>query len=93
VANLKTILDDFASATGLQINFSKTTFVPLNIDHDLATNIAQTLGSSISSFPQTYLGLPLFAYKLPTSAFQPIIDYCDKYLAGWRASLLSRGAS
>jgi mannosylglycoprotein endo-beta-mannosidase len=40
---------------------------------------------------QTYLGLPLSAYKLPPSAFQPIIDSCDRYLAGWRASLLSKG--
>jgi hypothetical protein len=90
-SNLKKILDDFADATGLQINFTKTTFVPLNIDQELSNNIANILGTSVASFPQTYLGLPLSAYKLPPSAFQPIIDNVDKYLSGWRASLLSKG--
>jgi hypothetical protein len=81
-SNLKKILDDFADATGLQINFAKITFVPLNIDLDLSHRIGHILGTSVASFPQTYLGLPLSAYKLPQSAFQPIIDNCNKYLSG-----------
>ena len=90
-ANLKRILDDFAHATGLQINFNKTTFVPISITDDEAISIANTLGTTTSAFPQTYLGLPLSDRKLPPSAFQPIIDNIDKYLSGWRASLLSKG--
>jgi mannosylglycoprotein endo-beta-mannosidase len=89
--NLKEILDNFALATGLSINFDKTTLVPMNVPTNLAASIATTLGTHISSFPQTYLGLPLSATKLPPSAFQPIIDNCDRYLAGWRATLLSKG--
>jgi hypothetical protein len=89
--NLKKILHDFATATGLSINFDKTTLVPMNIDTALADSIATILGTSISSFPQKYLGLPLSATKLPASAFQPIIDSCDRYLAGWCATLLSKG--
>jgi mannosylglycoprotein endo-beta-mannosidase len=80
-ANLKRILLDFTDATGLQINFAKTTFVPLNIPQEMALHIAQLLNTSVSSFPQTYLGIPLSAHKLPKSDFQPIIDNCDKYLA------------
>lgn len=89
--NLKEILDNFALATGLSINFDKTTLVPMNTSTNLATAVAATLGTQISSFPQTYLGLPLSDTKLPASAFQPIIDTCDRYLAGWCANLLSKG--
>jgi hypothetical protein len=49
--HLKHTLDNFASATGLQINFDKTTFVPLNVPKDLATSIAAALGSPIQTFP------------------------------------------
>jgi hypothetical protein len=88
---LKLILDDFASATGLQINFSKTTYIPMNVLDSVATEIATILGTDTQSFPQTYLGLPLSPTKLPAAAFQPLIDRIDIYLAGWRASLLSKG--
>ena len=64
---LKKILDDFASATGLAINFHKSSYVPMNTDPALASAIASVLGCSISSFPQPYLGLPLSPTKLPLS--------------------------
>lgn len=89
--HLKSILDSFAAATGLQINFDKTTFIPLNVDPTNAALMAADLATNISSFPQTYLGLPLSPYKLPPSAFQPVIDRCDIYLAGWCVLLLSHG--
>lgn len=89
---LKTILDDFALATGLAINFHKTTFVPLHTDPTVANAIASHLGCPVSSFPQTYLGLPLSHTKLPASVFHPIIATFYKFLSGWAAGLLSRGA-
>lgn len=88
---LKSILDDFALATGLSINFHKTTFVPIHTDPPLAQNIAHTFCCDISSFPQVYLGLPLSHTRLPSSAFEPLVQRFLKYLAGWAARLLSRG--
>uniref|UniRef100_A0A8R7V8R9 Reverse transcriptase domain-containing protein n=1 Tax=Triticum urartu TaxID=4572 RepID=A0A8R7V8R9_TRIUA len=73
---LKKILDDFASAAGLCINFSKTTLVPMNVDPAVSDLIVQSLGCVTASFPQTYLGLPLSLHKLPPSAFQLIISSC-----------------
>lgn len=55
---VKEIRDNFAIATGLTLNFHKTTFVPLNYDSTLALSIASTFGCSVFSFPQTYLGFP-----------------------------------
>ena len=91
-ANLKRILGDFSSATGLAINFSKTTFVPLNTGSEIASPMAARLATSVASFPQKSLGLPApLSPQTAPSAFQPVIDRCDVYLAGWCALLLSCG--
>jgi hypothetical protein len=44
-AHLKQTLESFASATGLQINFDKTTFVPMHVSEELATYISSQLGT------------------------------------------------
>jgi len=86
---LKRILDAFSQATGLVTNFHKSTFVPMHISDDTAAEMASVLGCSISTFPQTYLGLPLSCDKLRLSAFDPYICKADRYLAGWQAALLN----
>jgi len=88
---LKNILDDCSLATCLFINFHKSTFDPMNVDDSVVAAMATTLGCPTASFPQTYLGLPLSPHKLRVSDFQPLIDSFDKYLAGWKARLLSSG--
>ena len=88
---LKQILDNFSTATGLCINFQKSTFVPMNVNDATAAQMATVLGCTLSSFPQTYLGLPLSPHKLRPSDFQPLISSFDRYLAGWKARLLSTG--
>ena len=58
---LKDILVSFSSFSGLHINFDKSTFIPMHVSDEDAQIMASTLGCSISSFPQPYLGLPLSA--------------------------------
>ena len=89
--HLRRILDSFANATGLTINFNKTTFIPIHVDDSTASTMAQTLGVSISSFPQTYLGLPLSTHKINSSDLTPLFSNAEKYLAGWQANLLNKG--
>jgi hypothetical protein len=88
---LKRVLDDFALATGLAINFHKSCFIPMHTQAAVAADMASILGCPISSFPQTYLGLPLSPTKLPASAFAPLVLSFDRRLSGWRAHLLSAG--
>jgi hypothetical protein len=71
-ACLKQVLDDFALATGLIINFHKSCFIPMDVGSGDAASMATFLGCPISSFPQPYLGLPLSPTKLPASAFAPL---------------------
>jgi hypothetical protein len=53
--------------------------------------MAAAFGCSISSFPQTYLGLPLSTHKLCLSDFAPLISKCDMRLSGWRGRSLPIG--
>jgi hypothetical protein len=88
---IKTVLDQFALATGLVINFDKSTMVPMHVDPAIAAEMQTTLGCRVEGFPQTYLGLPLTSDKLRMIHFQPLIAKVDKYLSGWCSLLLSAG--
>jgi len=89
VQQLKLLLDQFALATGLHINFHKSTAVPMHMDDEYASQCVAALGCRCEGFPQVYLGLPLSCEKLRLSAFDPYIAKADRYLAGWQASLLN----
>ncbi|KAK1685445.1 hypothetical protein QYE76_046293 [Lolium multiflorum] len=89
--HLRSILDMFSQATGLVINFHKSTLVPMHVDADVVTEVRDSLGCTLESFPQCYLGLPLSCDKLNPAAFAPLIAKVDSYLSGWRAVLLSPG--
>lgn len=88
-AQLRRILDDFDAATGLHINFTKSTLVPMHVSDEVLEETVGALGCAVQSFPQAYLGLPLSWEKLCFADFLPMIAKVDKYLAGWRARVLS----
>lgn len=81
---------DFELATGLSINYHKTTFLPIGIEEIEASDLARIFSTTVSSFPQVYLGLPPSPHKLSVLDCQPIIASCDRHLSGWQASLLNR---
>ncbi|CAO2197346.1 unnamed protein product [Urochloa humidicola] len=89
ISNLKMILDQFSAATGLHINYNKSTAVPMHMDEQVIAECLNILGCRREGFPQTYLGLPLSCSKLKLAAFDPYICKTDRYLAGWQAALLN----
>jgi hypothetical protein len=86
---LRELLEKFTTATGLGINYSKSTLVPMHISDEEVVKYMEILGCTRGTFPQTYLGLPLSNEKLNLAAFAPIISSADRYLSGWWASLLN----
>ena len=88
---LKELLDMYAAASGLTINFSKSTLVPMHLDAAALEDIRSELGCRVEGCPQTCLGLPLTAEKLNLAHFSPLIAIIDKYLSGWTAILLFSG--
>lgn len=92
LTRLKEILHSFSTATGLHINYEKSTFLPIHVDDDRASALASAFGCSVSTVPQPYLGLPLSNLKLHLSDFLPTICRHDKYLSGWKGPLLNQMA-
>jgi hypothetical protein len=74
---LKEILDSFSATRQLSINYTKSTFVPINTDEEEQLHISHILGCSIASFPQTYLGIPISDSKLPRWALYPLLQSID----------------
>ncbi len=86
----KGILDEFKSASGFKINFAKSAIIPVNLDSPTIQGLATIFGCPVTSFPFTYLGLPLSPLPLRKAEVLPLIEKIDKRLAGWKGSLLSR---
>lgn len=61
--NLKGLLRSFSDSTGLHVNFAKSFLVPINMNTDRATHLANTFGCQVGGMPFTYLGLPLGTAK------------------------------
>jgi hypothetical protein len=56
--------------------------LPIVVRDDEAQALASYFGTSTSTFPQTYLGLPLTPHKVSVADCLPLISSCDKYLSG-----------
>jgi hypothetical protein len=69
----KFILNLFSEASGLTTNMDKTEFYPI---HCQDINMQEVLGADqvISSFPCSYLGLPLHFKRLPKMAVVPLVQ-------------------
>jgi hypothetical protein len=58
IQHLRTLLLQFSDATGLRVNFNKTTMFPINVPADIMDILANDFGCKIETLPFTYLGLP-----------------------------------
>jgi len=75
---LKNILLNFSSSTGLNVNYSKSMLIPINLDSDRANHLANNFGCIVGTLPFTYLGLPLNLSKPEVVDFFPIVTRCEK---------------
>ncbi|OAY76175.1 putative ribonuclease H protein [Ananas comosus] len=67
----------------------QTSLYVVNLAEPSHASLANSLNCSMGHFPLTYLGLPLSPAKLPTCAFNSLIDKFHKRLSGWKSALLS----
>jgi retron-type reverse transcriptase len=79
---LKALLNTFASATGLKVNYGKSIMVPINIAEDKVSIFTNTLQCARGQFPFTYLDLPLRIYKPTMEQCLPLVNRIAKRLAG-----------
>jgi hypothetical protein len=85
------ILDTFAEASGLSTNLSKTELYPIRCETSSLEFLTNSLHNQTTSFPCTYLGLPLHIKKLPKSLLHLVIQKIANKLTDWqRVSHISR---
>lgn len=60
---LKALLHTFAEATGLKVNYQKSSLIPINVADDKVEILINTFHCKRGSFPFTYLGVPLGLHK------------------------------
>jgi hypothetical protein len=89
IRNLKIVLVLFKKVSGMKINFSKSEFIPLNLESEQIHEIAHILCCPIGAPPFRYLGVLIYFEKLKRDDLQHVIDKLIKRAAGWRGKLLA----
>ena len=77
---LKDLLQFFASATGLWVNYAKSCLMPINVTPERLLELATTFGCAVGTLPFTYLGLPLGSARPTIHDLSPIVDQVERRL-------------
>jgi hypothetical protein len=77
---LKDLLQVFAAATGLRVNYSKSCLMPVNVDVYQLHMLANTFGCKVGTLPFAYLGLPLGTTRPSVQDLTPIVDQIERRL-------------
>lgn len=78
---IKGLLDSYARATGLKINYNKSQMIPINIANEKTSELAAAMGCQIGTMPFTYLGLPLGTTKPTIRDLMPLVDNVERRLS------------
>jgi len=79
--HLKGILQNFATSTGLVVNYAKSSMIPINVHPDKLAVLASTFGCAIGSMPFTYLGLPMGTTKPRMEDLTPLMTRMERRLS------------
>ena len=88
---LKHTLTAFVSSTGLQVNYQKSSLIPINIPEERVQLYTDALNCQLGAMPFTYLGLPLGTTKPKVEHLMPLVCRVQKRLVGCAHSLGSAG--
>ncbi|KAM0931031.1 hypothetical protein ACQ4PT_000540 [Festuca glaucescens] len=87
---VRAILACFGDASGLVVNFAKSSAAPIRCDADTRDVIAPLLACQVKDLPHQYLGLLLSLRKPSRTDLQPVLDKLANKLAFWKARLMTR---
>jgi hypothetical protein len=86
------ILRIFGGASGLKVNYSKTTAMLIRGSEELEERVKECLGCNIAKFLIKYLGLPLALRPLTRSEWQPWLDGVTHFLPPWQRGMIARSS-
>ncbi|WVZ76610.1 hypothetical protein U9M48_024573 [Paspalum notatum var. saurae] len=78
---LKALLHSFTVSSGLKVNYSKSSMIPVNVTEDKMVILSRTFGCQVATLPFTYLGLPMGTTKPRIEDFTPLMDRVQKRLS------------
>jgi hypothetical protein len=87
---IKCILNIFGGASGLKVNYRKTTATLIRGTEEDEHRIREVLGCEIATFPIKYLGLQLALKTLTRAQWQPMLDKALMCLPAWQRGLIDR---
>lgn len=89
--NIKKALILFDLASGLHVNFYKSSIMGIHVSDGWLKNVTEILMCKQDSIPFTYLGLPIRGWSQTLAAWQPILEKIRRKLASWKGMWLSLG--
>ncbi|KAG8052070.1 hypothetical protein GUJ93_ZPchr0001g31242 [Zizania palustris] len=78
---IKGMINCFSDSTGLQVNFNKSSLIPINVPPSEAQMLVAVFGCQLSSLPFPYLGLPLGITKPRFRDFGSLIEKVERRLS------------
>lgn len=87
---VKEISGLFGRASGLHVNFSKSTATLIKCATEEATQAVEQLGCPIVELPFSYLGIPLTIRRPTTAQLQPLVDRMANQLPSWKSRLMQK---
>jgi hypothetical protein len=87
---VKSILHLFGRASGLQVNYNKSSAALLHCEPEDASRINETLGCQIAELQLTYLGIPLTIRRPTTAQLQPLVEKAAGMLPTWKSRLMNK---
>ena len=88
--NIRRILDCFTIMSGLYINYSKTSLIPICCDKNWVVEMANSLPCKMAKLPIFYLGIPFGANPRKISTWKLVVEKIEKRLAMWKNKSLFR---
>lgn len=89
VRNYRRLLDCFGLMTGLEVNYSKSSFVSWGVNSNWVRDMGSILGCKVENLPISYLGMPLGISYKSKKAWEPVITRVQKRMSLWKSKLLS----
>jgi hypothetical protein len=87
---VKAILQVFGEASGLCVNYRKTSATLIREHEGDAQRVAETLGCEVVGFPIKYLGMQLALRPLTKAGWQPLIDQVINCVPAWQRGMIEK---
>jgi hypothetical protein len=88
---LKAVLRGFEMASGLKVNFHKSSLIGVNVQRDFMEAACRFLHCREGVVPFKYLGLPVGANSRSLSTWEPMLEQLKKRLNSWGNKYVSLG--